>query len=440
MRTKLFEQWRRAGIKQRTTKHSRPRARRLRVESLEERALLTATTAAGFTAPDVNHDGYVNVLDVVAIAKYINTHGMTAISGQSSASGTNTATPAAITSDSSIAMDVNGDGFVNVLDIVDEIQTINTLAPQAQYLLVPTDSSDTPLSGPVTVGTTFYIDVYVQDLRAVTYAGIAAGDVNVTYSAQGGGTAGAMPTGSITASPSYPIPMAAMHGDATSTPGVVLNVQGSEVLHASGVPFYYAAQGSNPVLLDRIQMTANTAGVVQFNTQFSLGEVTADADDTGNNDPAQIPNSEILAATATVTIVDAPPAYLVGSVYVDANGDNVQDHGETGLAGITVQLLNAASQVVDAKTTGSSGIFSFVNLAPGTYTLREIQPAGLMETGVTIGTVGGPTDGTANGFDMIENVTLASGEVGAGYSFALQLPASIAATEFVGLGNDDLNQ
>ncbi|HEY1598886.1 MAG TPA: dockerin type I domain-containing protein, partial [Pirellulales bacterium] len=317
------------------------------MESLEDRALLTASTAAGFAASDVNHDGYVNVLDVVAIAQYVNAHGMTAISGHSSASGTNTATPAAITSDSSAAMDVNGDGFVNVLDIVDELETINSAVPEAQYLLVPTDSSDTPLTGPVPVGTTFYVDVYVQDLRAVSYAGIAGGDVDVTYAAQGGGTAGATPTGIITAGPSYPTPTGAIRGDATSTPGVVLNVQGSEALHPSGIPFYYAALGSNPVLLDRIQMTANTAGIVQFHTQFSLGEVTVDAEDTGSNDPAQIPNNQIGAGTASVTIVAAPPSYLVGSVYADANGDNVQDHGETGISGITVQLLNAASQIVD---------------------------------------------------------------------------------------------
>jgi large repetitive protein len=437
MKITLFERWRRASTKQRLAQKSRKRSRQLQVESLEERALLTANSVAAYSTYDVTHDGYVNVLDAIKIAGYVNTHGNSAVSSQSSGSGAGTATVMSLattsTATSASAMDVNHDGFVNVLDIVKEVQALNDPAPEAQYSLVPTDSSDTPLTGPINIGDTFYVDVFVQDIRAVSYAGIAAGDVDVTYTAQGGGTAGVAPTGVITPGSNYPVPGAAPHGDATSTPGIVLNVQGSESLNASGNPFFYQPLGGGAVLLDRIQMTATAAGTVQFGTQFSAGEVTADAVDTGNNDPMQIPNNQILPGSATLTVLSAPPipSSLSGSVYIDANGDNVQDNGEAGPTGVTVQLLDASNTVVDSVTTGSNGIYSFTNLAPGTYSVHEVQPAGLFETGLTVGSIGGPAVGTASGNDTITGITLSSGSVAAGYSFAVQQPASIAGREYV---------
>ncbi|HEY1599145.1 MAG TPA: SdrD B-like domain-containing protein [Pirellulales bacterium] len=438
MKITLFERWRRASTKQLVAQKSRRRSRPLQVESLEERALLTANSVAAYSTYDVTHDGYVNVLDAIKIAGYVNTHGNSPVSASSnSGSGAGTATVMSLattsTTTSASAMDVNHDGFVNVLDIVKEVQALDDTTPEAQYSLVPTDSSDTPLTGPINIGDTFYVDVYVQDLRSVSYAGIAAGDVDVTYADQGGGTAGVAPTGVITAGPNYPVPGSAPHGDATSTPGVVLNVQGSEPLNATGNPFFYQPLGSSPVLLDRIQMTANAAGTVQFGTQFSLGEVTVDAEDTGNNDPAQIPNNQILPGSASVTVLSAPPipSSLSGSVYIDANGDNVQDNGEAGPTGVTVQLLDSSNTVIDSVTTGSNGIYSFTNLAPGTYSVHEVQPAGLIETGVTVGSIGGPAVGTASGNDTITGITLSSGSVAAGYSFAVQQPASISGTEYV---------
>ena len=47
-----------------------------------------------------------------------------------------------------------------------------------------------PSPARIPVGQTFYIDVLVQDLRGVTYAGVASGDVDIAYAEQGGGTLG----------------------------------------------------------------------------------------------------------------------------------------------------------------------------------------------------------------------------------------------------------
>jgi hypothetical protein len=68
-------------------------------------------------------------------------------------------------------------------------------------------------------------------------------------------------------------------------------------------------------------------------------------------------------------------------VWLDANGNGVQDAGETGINGATVQLINSSSNILGvAKTTGD-GNYTFNNLSPGTYTVRVASlPAGVSET------------------------------------------------------------
>ncbi|HEX6288234.1 MAG TPA: SdrD B-like domain-containing protein [Herpetosiphonaceae bacterium] len=57
-------------------------------------------------------------------------------------------------------------------------------------------------------------------------------------------------------------------------------------------------------------------------------------------------------------------------VWRDADGDGVQDAGETGIAGVTIELLNASGVVVGTTTTDASGLYAF-DVQPNTaYTVR----------------------------------------------------------------------
>ena len=68
-------------------------------------------------------------------------------------------------------------------------------------------------------------------------------------------------------------------------------------------------------------------------------------------------------------------------VWLDANGNGVQDAGETGLNGVTVQLLDGSNNVVGTTTTSGDGNYTFNNLAAGTYTVKVSGlPAGTAET------------------------------------------------------------
>jgi SdrD B-like domain len=64
-------------------------------------------------------------------------------------------------------------------------------------------------------------------------------------------------------------------------------------------------------------------------------------------------------------------AYSVGdTVWRDANGDGVLGVGDTGVAGVTVQLLGNDSQVLATTVTSDSGHYMFHRLAAGNYRIR----------------------------------------------------------------------
>jgi uncharacterized surface anchored protein len=68
-----------------------------------------------------------------------------------------------------------------------------------------------------------------------------------------------------------------------------------------------------------------------------------------------------------------------GVKFNDVNGNGVRDTDEPGLAGVTIQLTDAAS-TVRTTTTDASGAFSFTGLAAGSYVVSEVVPTGFRQT------------------------------------------------------------
>src|SRR5207245_1463895 len=96
------------------------------------------------------------------------------------------------------------------------------------------------------------------------------------------------------------------------------------------------------------------------------------------------PADIMLGAGASVSGVNFGNFQLVnisGEKFVDVNGNGVLDANEPGQAGVTIQLINATTgAVLQSTVTDSSGNFSFTGLAPGTYRVREVTPAGTIQT------------------------------------------------------------
>src|SRR5262249_38673125 len=64
-----------------------------------------------------------------------------------------------------------------------------------------------------------------------------------------------------------------------------------------------------------------------------------------------------------------------GMAFRDLNHDGVQELGESGLAGLTVQLYSQGGTLVATTTTDSNGFYQF-QAAPGTYYVVFQKPTG----------------------------------------------------------------
>ncbi|MDD5706397.1 MAG: SdrD B-like domain-containing protein, partial [Kiritimatiellae bacterium] len=74
-------------------------------------------------------------------------------------------------------------------------------------------------------------------------------------------------------------------------------------------------------------------------------------------------------------------AQLSGSVFRDVDGDGTPDAEDTaGLAGVTVLLLDATSNVVSMTSTSPDGSYVFANVPTGTYSAVQILPSGWTNT------------------------------------------------------------
>ena len=62
-------------------------------------------------------------------------------------------------------------------------------------------------------------------------------------------------------------------------------------------------------------------------------------------------------------------ADVSGTVFNDIDGDGIQEAGEGGLAGVTVELRNAAGVAVATVTTDASGNYAFSDVPAGNYTV-----------------------------------------------------------------------
>lgn len=137
------------------------------------------------------------------------------------------------------------------------------------------------------------------------------------------------------------------------------------------------------------------------------------------------PNDPLIPVRTAGAVAHAPQVELArisGYVYHDKDNDGVFDTGEAPIAGVTLELLNAAGQGTGVfTTTDSQGYYQFINLVAGTYGVRETQPGGWLDGKDTIGSNGGSV---AN--DLLTGAVLNWGDRGVNYNFGELLPGSIA--------------
>ena len=197
--------------------------------------------------------------------------------------------------------------------------------------------------------------------------------------------------------------------DDNGTPG---NTSDDITVCSKAGPYLANASDTCTTILAISGNYTNTATVVAqpayFDTAFSSYE--------------PIPNT-------SVTDRDDAKVAITGSigdrVWVDTNGNGLQDTGESGLSGVTVRLLNGSGTLITSMSTDGSGNYKFGNLDAGSYIVEFVLPSGRVFTTQSVG--GDPTiDSNANtGTGRTGTIVLGPGEENLTIDAGLYTPVSI---------------
>ncbi len=127
------------------------------------------------------------------------------------------------------------------------------------------------------------------------------------------------------------------------------------------------------------QPTVRLSGITGTGT-LSITVAGGAATDGFGTDPGAGPSEP-------VSIQPAGQGTLGNFVFRDVNSDNIQNGGEPGIDGVTVNLLNAAGDTqLDTTTTSGGGFYAFT-AAPGNYIVEFELPSGA--TGFSLQDSGG---------------------------------------------------
>ncbi|MCF7826809.1 MAG: choice-of-anchor D domain-containing protein, partial [Candidatus Marinimicrobia bacterium] len=117
-----------------------------------------------------------------------------------------------------------------------------------------------------------------------------------------------------------------------------------------------------------VSMGGSTSFVVRFDPS-SIGPRNATIS-IANNDPDVSPYSFVIQGNGT-----SPEDGVIGDrVWLDNNGNGIQDAGEDALSGITVSLFDSGDNLLGSVVSGADGTYAFEGLASGNYYLSFTNP------------------------------------------------------------------
>jgi hypothetical protein len=192
--------------------------------------------------------------------------------------------------------------------------------------------------------------------------------------------------------------------------------------HEASLSASDAGGGTPPDVIAFTSDFINFGGTITHGFSLSLGSINSD-DNGGGLQRGAGDFFQSFTAAATGTFDATFSGAIAGRKFEDTNGDGMPDPGKPGLAGWTI-ILDAVSGTTHLSTvTDASGNYSFANLDPGTYRVREEARPGWIQTTVN------PTD-----------VTVVGGSTVTGMDFGNFRLGSIAGQKFQdsdGNGADD---
>jgi protocatechuate 3,4-dioxygenase beta subunit len=119
------------------------------------------------------------------------------------------------------------------------------------------------------------------------------------------------------------------------------------------------------------------------------------------------------------------PGSIRGRVHADDGPDCNFDDPHHMLEGVRIDLLDSSGNVIATTLTNADGEYEFTGLVPGTYSVREHDPAEYFDGGERVGTLGGASHDVAEVYSFFTAIHVGSDQHGINYDFCEKPPASI---------------
>jgi len=167
-------------------------------------------------------------------------------------------------------------------------------------------------------------------------------------------------------------------------------ISDSDQLDTGAVYLFDAATGEQVVKL----ISSNPVPYEEFGTDVAIdGDVIAVTNRHGllyQFDLSKITAAEQLDLSPHSTTTDVGFGLLTtiigNTVWHDANLNGIQDDGESGIEGVTVELYqDTGSQLIDTAVTDANGNYLFTGLPAGQYSVQVVAPSGYIFTATDVG-------------------------------------------------------
>src|SRR6185312_1632388 len=214
------------------------------------------------------------------------------------------------------------------------------------------------------------------------YSSVTTGNTSTFNFGNAPASAVVLPTGTITGT---------IYNDANGN-----GIQNVGELGVSGITVQVYSYATHSALTS---VTTNSAGQYTVSNTPTGGVAVFETIPSGtiNTQPGTIPSTTISGAyyssvttgnTSTFNFGNAPASAVVlptgtitGTIYNDANGNGIQNVGELGVSGITVQVYSYATHsALTPVTTNSAGQYTVSNTPTGGVAVFETIPSGTINT------------------------------------------------------------
>ena len=212
-------------------------------------------------------------------------------------------------------------------------------------------------------------------------------------------------------------------------PGVTVELDpppGVDLGNGDGVPVTVVTDANGEYLFDNLPPADYTINVTPPAGMTNTGDPDGGNDSTADLtlDPGEVNLDQDFGFQ--------PSGQIGDTIWNDLDGDGIQDAGEPGIPGVTVELdppagvdLGNGPGVPVTVVTDANGHYLFDNLPAGDYTVTVTPPAGATNTG--------DPDG---GFDSTADLTLGDGESNLDQDFGYQYTGQIGDTIWEDLDGD----